>query len=454
MAVIGIRREDKSIWERRVPLVPDDVARLTAEGIRILVQRSERRCIPDAAFEAAGAELVDDIDAADVILGVKEIPVDQVADDKTYLFFSHTMKGQPYNMPLLRRILDRGCTLLDYELVTNDAGMRTIAFGRHAGLAGAIDTLHALGKRLARRGHVTPLADLKSALEYGEVAAAREAIEEAGRRIATEGLPEEISPLTIGVTGEGGKVWGGAMEVLDHLPVRRVEAENLARETGAFSGRATELWAVSYDPSDLVEPIDPASDYAWEDYVSAPQKIRARFAPHVLQLSAVIYGIFWAEGYPRFILADDVRALFAGGNSTGGQRPRLELVTDITCDPGGSNELLAKVTEPGTPAYVWNPADGAITEGLDAEGVALWAVDILPAEIPIDASRHFSDVLGPMIPYLARDDSRDRPDDSSFPGELRRASLPVRGELLPEWHDRLEEPLREHGGPAGEPSAR
>ncbi len=441
MAILGIRREDKTIWERRVPLTPECVRRLTDQGLKILVQRSERRCFPDSEFEAAGSELVDDIDVADVIIGVKEVPPAKIAAGKTYLIFSHTMKGQPYNMPLLRRILDQGCTLLDYELIRNDAGLRTVAFGRHAGLAGAIDTLAALGRRLAWRGYDTPLADLKSALEYGDVETARAAIEEAARRIADEGLPEEISPLAIGVTGEGGKVWSGAMEVLDFLPARRVEAEDLAAETEAFEGRARELWAVSYDPQDLVEPVDPKGRYSWEDYSTHPENYRARFAPHLRHLTAVIHGIFWAEGFPRFILVDDVRALSADG-----QRARLELITDITCDPGGSNELLARVTEPGDPSYVWDLATGETTPGLEGEGIALWAVDILPAEIPIDASRHFSEVLEPLVPHLARDDAGDRPDDPTFSGELRGAYLTVRGELAPEWKETLSGPLREHGG--------
>ena len=424
MAVVGIRREDKSVWERRTPLVPADVKRLVDGGIRILVQSSENRCFADAEFAAAGAEVVDDLGAADVILGVKEVPVAQIAAGRTYLFFSHTIKGQPYNMPLLRRLLERGCTLLDYELVANDAGVRTIAFGRHAGLAGAIDTLH----------------DLQPALATGEVAPARAAIEAAGRRIADEGLPEAVSPLVIGVTGEGGKVWGGACEILDALPVRWIEAEDLARETEAFTGSARDIWAVSYGPGDLVEPTDPSHAYSWDDYVRHPGKYRARFGPHLRHLAAVIHGIFWAEGYPRFLLAEDVRRLFADG-----ARPRLELVTDVTCDLGGSNELLARVTDPGAPAYVVSPSTGETTPGLDGEGVAVWAVDILPSEIPVDASRQFSQVLSPMIPSLARDDVADRPDDDAFPGELRRAYLAVRGRLLPEWEERLAGPLAEHG---------
>ncbi len=441
MSIIGIRREDKSAWERRTPLVPEDVARIVSEsGIAIQVQASPNRCFPDDAYREVGAIVTDDLSGADVIIGVKEIPPDLLRSGKTYLFFSHTMKGQPYNMPMLRRILDLGCTLLDYELMTDDEGIRTIAFGRHAGLAGAIDTLSALGRRLAGRGHVTPLGDLSRALEHGEVAPALAEIEAAGRRIAEEGLPEEISPVTIAVTGEGGKVWGGALEVLDALPARRVPASEVASRVRAHRGRAHEIWSVSYGPGDLVEPVDPGHAYTWEDYAHHPEKYRARFGADLPFLTAIIHGIFWAENYPRFILREDVRRVFAAGAP-----PKLQLVTDITCDLMGSNECLTRLTEPGNPIYVYDPGTGETRDGLEGEGLAVQAVEILPAEIPVDASRHFSEILTPLIPHLAREDVADRPDDPAFPASVRRSYLAVRGRLLDEWSERLREPLRRYG---------
>ena len=177
MSIVGVRREDKSIWERRTPLVPEDVRTLTAAGVEIHVERSDQRCFPDDAFAAAGAVLVDELREAQTVLGVKEIPSEKFETGKTYMFFSHTIKGQPYNMPMLRRLMDLDCTVLDYELVKNADGIRTIAFGRHAGLAGSINTLWALGERWQRRGVVTPFGALHQALEYGELDKARLAIE-------------------------------------------------------------------------------------------------------------------------------------------------------------------------------------------------------------------------------------------------------------------------------------
>jgi alpha-aminoadipic semialdehyde synthase len=437
MAVVGIRREDKSVWERRTPIVPEDVRRLVAEGVAILVERSPTRCFTDAEFAAAGARLADDLSAADIVLGVKEIPLDRLAPGKTYAFFSHTIKGQPYNMPMLRRMLDLGATLLDYELVTDERGARTVAFGRHAGLAGAVDTLWALGRRFAARGIDTPFAGLRPAVEYGEMAKAAADIGKAGARIVGEGLPEEISPLAVGVTGSGGKVYGGAMEVLAHLPHRRVRPADLAAEMARHTGRAQEVLVVGYGPEDLVEPVRPGATYSWEHYLVHPEDYRACFGAHLAHLTAVIHGIFWKEGYPRFILREDLAALSSRRGS------RLQLITDVTCDLGGSDEALVRLTDPGNPVYVFDPRTGEAKDGFYGEGVAVIAIDILPSELPIDASRHFSGCLSPLLPALAR--GVPDPGDGSVPGAIRRAIIAHRGRLVSPWDERLAVPLERHG---------
>jgi len=439
MAVVGIRREDKSVFERRVPLVPADVALLVEQGIDFEVERSRQRCISDSEFEEAGATLVDDLDRAAVVLGVKEIPAEKIRDGLSYLFFSHTIKGQPYNMPLLRTILDRGCTLLDYELIRDENGVRTVAFGRHAGLAGAIDTLHALGQRLLLDGHDTPMARVKSAREYGEVAVAEHDLKRVAEELKAKPLPEAISPLVLGVTGEGGKVWGGACEILRAAGAQEIEAHDVADFVEKFRGAAPCLHFASYDPGDLVEPIDDRA-YEFQDYLDHPEAYRARFSAALEHLSAVVYGILWSPGYPRFILRSDVARLFESAAA-----PRLRVVCDITCDPGGSDELLDHTTDPGQPCYVVNPADGSYVEGMEGSGVLVWAVDILPAEIPVDASRHFSEVLTPLVAGLARDDLAERPEDLRFPAALRGAFLTQRGQLLPDWEPRLREALYAHG---------
>jgi alpha-aminoadipic semialdehyde synthase len=424
--VVGIRREDKSPWETRTPLVPADVARIVRAGVPVHVQRSGRRCFPDAEFAAAGADLVEDLRLAEVVLAVKEIPAALLERGKTYLFFSHTIKGQPHNMPMLRRLLELGCTLLDYELVTNEHGGRTIAFGRHAGLAGAIDTLWALGRRLAAEGVETPFARVGQALEYGELATAQDAIDDVAREIREQGLPERLRPLAIGVTGAGGRVSGGALEIFDRLPSARVAPEDLAGWTGE------RIAVVSYGPEHLVEPIAEDETYDWRDYLARPAAYRSRFGPHLARLTALLHGIFWKQGFPRFILRSDLAALWRSGAT-----PRLRVITDVTCDVGGSNESLVRVTDPGDPAYVYDPSTGGAVEGWTGRGPVVLPVDIFPAELPREASRHFSEVLLPLVPALAA--GSDTP-------ELARATLVRGGALVPPWDRVLAVPLREHAG--------
>ncbi len=442
MGILGIRREDKSPWERRVPLVPRDVRRLLESGAEVLVQRSPNRCISDTEYEAAGATLTDSLEDADVILGVKEVPAEKIRPDKTYLFFSHTIKGQPYNMPLLQCVLDRRCTLLDYELVTDEEGVRTIAFGRFAGLAGAIDTLWALGRRLREEGLDTPLAEIRQSLDYEDSDAAKEAVRAVGRNLAEGGLPESLSPLTIAVTGEGGKVFGGAMELLELLPHRVVRPEELADVVDrADPADRHRVILVPYGPGELVTPREEGHSYSWEDYLKHPERYRSRFGEDLSRLTAIVYGIFWQEGYPKFLLRDDIRKLYAGGAT-----PRLRLVTDITCDLDGSDELLVKTTDPGDPTYVVDPDTFEITPGLKGRGPVILAVDILPAELPRDASRTFSVALTDLAMHLAKDDPIPSAEDPSVPGPLRRSLIALRGALVPPWDERLEDPLREHGG--------
>ncbi|MDX1390594.1 MAG: hypothetical protein R3344_15500, partial [Acidobacteriota bacterium] len=133
-ARIGIRREDKSRWERRVPLAPAHVERLVRDGLEVVVQPSGRRVYPDERYLEAGATLDEDLSDAPLVFAVKEIPTSRLEPGKTYIYFAHVIKGQPYNMPMLRALMDRGCTLIDYERVVDENGRRLILFGRHAGL--------------------------------------------------------------------------------------------------------------------------------------------------------------------------------------------------------------------------------------------------------------------------------------------------------------------------------
>ena len=192
---IGIRREDKNRWERRTPLTPDHVRELSRKGIEFLVQSSANRVFQDEEFRAVGATVQDDLSSCRAVFGIKEMPVEAFQPYGVYMFFSHTIKGQSYNMPMLRRILDVGATLLDYERVTDEQGRRAIFFGNYAGTAGMFETLYALGKRLESEGMETVFAAVRRPLEYRSLEAAREALRDIGAEIAREGVPKSLVPF-------------------------------------------------------------------------------------------------------------------------------------------------------------------------------------------------------------------------------------------------------------------
>jgi len=199
---LGIRREDKNRWERRAPVGPSHVKKLVEKGIRVLVQPSTLRTYSDTAYLEAGAEIVEDISPASTVIAVKEIPDELLVEDKTYLFFSHTIKAQQKNMDMLDSILKKNIRLIDYEGITDSTGSRLVRFGKFAGFAGTVDTLHALGDRLLALGHSTPFLHLGYSYCYNTVENAKSAVRSMGEEISNYGLPESMVPFTFLITSE------------------------------------------------------------------------------------------------------------------------------------------------------------------------------------------------------------------------------------------------------------
>ena len=203
---VGIRREDKNEWERRAPLIPADAAKLhTAQGLRILIQPSAIRIYRDEQYREAGVEVSDDLGPAQMILAIKEIPIAAISPGKIYVFFAHVVKGQAFNMPMLSRLLELGCTLVDYEKIVDDQNRRLIFFGRHAGYAGMVETLWCLGRRLEQQGLRIPLSQVKHAYEYHDLDAAKGHLSDLGKQILRVGLAPALRPLVIGISGYGRK---------------------------------------------------------------------------------------------------------------------------------------------------------------------------------------------------------------------------------------------------------
>jgi len=434
---LAVRRETKSSWEKRTPVTPDLARKLvTRAGLEILVQPSARRIFPDKEYVRAGATMSENLSDSPVVLGVKEIPPELLLPGTAYVFFSHVIKGQPYNMPMLQRMLDLGCTLIDYEKICDESGQRLIFFGRFAGLAGMIDTLWALGQRLKTEGFSTPLAEIEPAQAYPSLHEAKLAIRGAGERIASDGFPAALLPMTFGIAGYG-NVAGGVREILAELPTRDIAPADLGSILDQPSPRC--IYQTTFREEHLVEPKNPGDAFDLQDYYDHPEGYEPSFEQYLPNLTVLMNCTYWDERYPRLVTKEQLRTLWSDDAS-----PRLRLIGDLGCDVEGAIECTLKCTEPSNPVYVYQPQTDTIESGVEGNGPIVLAVDILPAELPREASEEFSDALARFLPALARADYRVGFEDLDLPPELLGAVIVHRGRLTPDYVY-LEAHLAAHG---------
>ncbi|MFO7653031.1 MAG: hypothetical protein R6X25_04330 [Candidatus Krumholzibacteriia bacterium] len=422
-AVVGIRREDKNQWERRVPLTPADVAALVREhGLRFQVEASPIRVFADADYRQAGAEVTTDIGAADVVLAVKEIPSHLLQRERVYVYFAHVIKGQSYNMPMLAHLLDLRATLLDYEKITDDTGRRLIFFSVHAGYAGTIDTLWALGRRLKTLGRTTPLLEIRRAFEYASLAEARGHLVSVGDRLRSDGLGAE-RPLVIGIAGYG-NVARGCHEILAQIPAPAVTPAALLR--GELPDAP--LVKVEFREEHMAEPLAPGAAFDLQEYYQHPERYRGVFETYLPHLDVLLNTIYWEPRYPRLVASEWARRTYGAG-----RRPRLQVIGDISCDIEGAVELTVTATMPDEPCYVWDPPTGRPEFGCEGDGPVIMAVDNLPCELPRESSEYFSAVLRDLVPSLAACDFARPFGELDLPGPLHRAVICHRGELAPRY---------------------
>ncbi len=421
---IGIRREEKNQWERRAPLIPEHVGELKEQhGYEFIVQPSTIRYCPDQEYLDAGAKVSEDLTQCDIILGVKEVPVSQILPNKVYLYFSHTIKCQPHNMAMLRKILDSGCTLIDYELIKDANGKRLVFFGIHAGLAGMIDTLWTLGQKLKMKGFSTPLARVKMAHEYPSLEHAKKELIEIGKQVEKEGLPEEIAPLIFGITGYG-HVSQGAQEILDLFPIKTITPEEIdSILTGDHSRHV--IYKTIFRQQHMVQHRDHPEQFDKLHYYAHPEEYEPIFDRYWPKVTVLVNGIYWEERFPRLITKKSIRQLASTS--------RLEVIGDLTCDIDGSIELTYRATEPDDPVYTYDPETNQFINGVQGEGITILAVDNLPGEIAKEASEFFSNELLPFIPKVASADFNVTFDKLELPPELKQAVIVFRGSLTPNY---------------------
>jgi len=422
-AIVGIRREDKNQWERRVPLVPTDASELqTKDGLRVFVQPSNIRVCTDDEYRSAGVEVNEDLGRASVIFAIKEIPAHLLLPRKTYVFFAHVVKGQPHNMPMLRRLMELGCSLVDYEKITDDQKRRLIFFGRHAGYGGMIETLRCLGQRLATSGASTPLAQVRSAFQYRDLSEAKAHITAlGGETVHQAGAPA----LVFGFSGYG-HVSMGAQEIFDCLaPVEVGVADLPAAASAAADPRPVK---VVFREEHMVERKEKSFPFNLQEYYDHPERYAGCFEKYLPHLDVLVNCIYWDSRYPRLVTRE-----WARKNYRTGCAPRLKVIGDISCDIKGSVELTVRVTEPDHPCYVYLPEQDSVRNGVEGNGPVIMAIDNLPCEIPRESSQYFSSVLRDVAVPLAKADWQVPFEMLDLPPYLKRAVIVHQGRLTSDY---------------------
>jgi len=423
---VAIVREVYNKWERRAPLCPPHVERLVQQGMRVLVQPSHRRIFRDAEYVAAGAELTEDLSPAGVVLGVKQVPIEALLPERTYVFFSHVIKAQPENMDLLDAVLARKVRLVDYEVINEGGrrnGPRLIAFGRFAGCAGMVGGLRGLGQRLLSLGYSTPLLSVGSAYMYRDLDAAKKAVTEAGQDIMRGGLPKDFAPMTFVFTGNG-KVSRGAQEVFEHLPHRWVSPGDL----GSLPPDPHCVYGCVIREDSMVSPGVEGASFSRREYFDHPERYIPSFHERIAPFTSfLVNGMYWDHRFPRLLSKVQVRDLRSR------MGPRLLGICDISCDIGGSVEFLTKSTEIEQPFFMYDPEQDVTKDSLDGDGIMMCGVDILPSELPLESSMHFGDALVDFIAPLADSDATKPFVDQAadLPPELHDTGLPVYPEDAP-----------------------
>jgi len=420
---IGVRREDKNEWERRVPLIPEHIKQLKEKyDIETIIQPSSIRAFSDQEYIDSGANVSEDLSEAPVIFAVKEIPISLFQPRKTYVFFAHVIKGQKYNMPMLKKMMELGCNLIDYEKITDEYGRRLVFFGHYAGLAGMFDTLWAFGKRMETKGIETPFNEIKEVINYKDLNDIKDHLKMLGERIAKDGLPNDICPMVVGFAGYG-NVSKGAQEILDLLPVKEITPEQLKTLSENYSNNV--VYKVVFKEKDMVEPISPDANFDLQEYYSKPELYKPTFEQYLPYLTILMNCIYWEKRYPRLITKDYVERNY--------NQMKLEVIGDISVDVNGAIEFTEKTTDSGCPTFVYNPSNKKITDGYEGEGIVVMAVDNLPCELPRESSEAFSKLLFDFVPPIAKADYSVDFDSLDLPPEVKRAIILYHGKLAPDY---------------------
>ena len=353
---IGILREEKIPPDNRVPLIPAH-CRIILEQypVDLVVQPSSIRAYKDEEYLDAEIPMAEDLSDCDVLLGVKEVPVDLLIPGKTYMIFSHTIKKQEYNRELLRAFLDKKIKLIDYEVLTDDYGKRLIAFGHFAGMVGAHNGVMAYGLRtgdfkLRRMRDFMSYEEAKLHYQY-----------------------TKFTPMRVIVTGTG-RVGTGAAQVLKDMGFRKVSAEDYLMyeyQEPVFAQLA---------PEDYCRPV-AQKPFNKNEFYTDPDAFESIFGPYYQKTDLLINGIYWDHKAPKFFEAQEMRS----------PHFRIKVIADISCDlaPNSSIPSTLKASTIDDPIFGYDIRTGKETKPFQQGVIDMMTIDNLPNELPRDASRTF-----------------------------------------------------------------
>jgi len=364
---IGVLQEEKVPADKRVPLTPKQCRQLldTYPDIEILVKSSAIRCFSDAMYIAEGINIVDDLSDCDVLIGVKEVPKESLIANKTYLYFSHTIKEQSYNRGLLLKMMELNITMVDYEVLRNKQGKRLLGFGRYAGIVGAYNGFLTYGLKSGNY-------NLKAAHNCED-------------RIEMESEMSKIklSNEKIIVTGNG-RVGNGIMEVIEKSNIREVAKSDFLNKTfnePVFVHLNTMDYNVKKDGSIAVK----------QEFYSNPDLFKSTFMDYAIHADFFIAGHYYSSGSPYLFTREDAK------------NPdfNLKVVADVSCDINGPVACTIKPSTIASPIYGYDKQSEQEVDFRNEDAIAVMAVDNLPCELPKDASEDFgNEMLDKIIPSL------------------------------------------------------
>ncbi len=365
MINIGLIREGKVPADNRVALTPAQCKWIqkNVPSVNILAQTSENRCFSDKEYAMAGVEITENMERCDILLGIKEVPVDQLIPGKTYLFFSHTRKKQEHNRKLFRSILDKKITLIDFECLEHEDGTRIIGFGFFAGIVGAHNGMMAYGNRT------------------GAYKLARVFKQRSFRELIHTYFGLLIPNVKIAVTGSG-RVAHGVLEIMNLMGIHEVDPDEFKEREFPYPAyvqlKGADLYAHKV-----------TGKYNRIEFHEHPEEYRCLFPEYISNTDILMNGVYWEPRIPRLFEKELVMQ----------ESFRIQTIADITDDTNGSVPINLGDQNIENPIYGVDRKTLSKTDPYLSGSVDIMAVGNLPNELPRDASRYFGEQLIKYVLY-------------------------------------------------------